>query len=203
MSGEREVFVSVDVETAGPIPGEFSLLSIGACSIFEPEKTFACELKPINRNFDPNALEVSGLSLDELARTGLAPPDAMQAFARWLSSVTGRDSTPVFVGFNAPFDWSFVNYYFHRFSDGNPFGFTALDIKAMYMGVTGCSWANTRSSKIAERLKPSLTGDHHALHDAMHQAELFRLVSGLIKQQSVRTVKRLVDCLPEETDDID
>ena len=66
MSSEPEIFISVDVETAGPIPAEYSLLSIGACSIFDPEKTFACELRPINRNFEPKALEVTGLSLDEL-----------------------------------------------------------------------------------------------------------------------------------------
>ena len=28
-----EVFISVDVETAGPIPGEYSLLTIGACDV--------------------------------------------------------------------------------------------------------------------------------------------------------------------------
>ncbi|MFZ5619323.1 MAG: exonuclease domain-containing protein [Pseudomonadota bacterium] len=176
MSGKREVFVSVDVETAGPIPGEFSLLSIGACEVFDPTNTFACELKPINRNADPKALEVAGLSLDELAKTGLDPSEAMRRFKDWLTTVAGVDGSIVFVGFNAPFDWSFVNYYFHRFSDGNPFGFTALDVKALYMGAVGCDWADTRSSKIAERLKPSLKGDHHALHDAQYQAEIFRLI---------------------------
>jgi DNA polymerase III epsilon subunit-like protein len=176
MSDKSELFVSVDVETAGPIPGEFSLLSIGACSIFEPEKTFACELQPINRNFDPKALEVSGFSLDELARSGLPPSNVMRAFADWLSTVASRNETPVFVGFNAPFDWSFVNYYFHRFGGGNPFGFTALDIKALYMGATGCSWRDTRSSRIAERLKPLSSGTHDALRDALYQAEIFRLI---------------------------
>jgi ribonuclease T len=44
------------------------------------------------------------------------------------------------------------------------------------MGVTGCDWADTRSSKIAEDLKPSLRGDHDALHDAQYQAEIFRLI---------------------------
>ncbi|RWD16102.1 MAG: 3'-5' exonuclease [Mesorhizobium sp.] len=185
MSNKREVFVSVDVETAGPIPGEFSLLSIGACAIFAPEKTFACELKPINQNFDPKALEVSGFSLDELARTGLPPVDAMRAFADWLATLAGQNQTPVFVGFNAPFDWSFVNYYFHRFGGGNPFGFTALDIKALYMGATGCRWADTRSSRIAERLQPALAGTHDALRDALYQAEIFRLIwSELIKALS-------------------
>lgn len=176
MSGKREVFISVDVETAGPIPGEFSLLSIGACAVFDPMKTFACALKPINCNADPKALEVTGLSLGELGRSGLDPSEAMRRFNDWLLMMAGVDGAVVFVGFNAPFDWSFVNYYFLRFSDRNPFGFTALDIKALYMGATGCNWVDTRSSKIAERLKPSLKGDHHALHDAQYQAEIFRLI---------------------------
>lgn len=70
---------------AGPIPGEFSLLSISACEVFDPTNTFACELKPINRNADPKALEVARLSLDELARTGLDPSEAMRRFKDWLS----------------------------------------------------------------------------------------------------------------------
>ena len=164
------------MEAAGPIPGEFSLLSIGACEVFDPTNTFACELKPINRNEIPRLLRWLGLSLDVLARTGLDPSEAMRRFKDWLTTVAGVDGSIVFVGFNASFDWSFVNYYFHRFSGGNPFGFTALDIKALYMGATGCDWVDTRSSKIAERLKPTLKGDHDALHDAQYQAEIFRLI---------------------------
>ena len=38
MTKNREVFLSVDVETAGPIPGEYSLLTIGACNIEDPTK---------------------------------------------------------------------------------------------------------------------------------------------------------------------
>jgi hypothetical protein len=45
---------------AGPIPGEYSLLSIGACDVDDESRTFACEIKPINRNADPNALEIRG-----------------------------------------------------------------------------------------------------------------------------------------------
>ncbi|WP_454618612.1 3'-5' exonuclease [Bradyrhizobium cenepequi] len=184
MSRKTEVFVSVDVETAGPIPGEYSLLSIGACVVDDPAKTFSCELKPINRNADPKALEVSGLTLDELAKNGLEPAEAMRAFAQWLDALIGKDGSVVFVGLNAPFDWSFVNYYFHRFTGGNPFGFTALDIKALFMGATGCAWVDTRSSKMAERLSPRLKGDHQALHDAQYQAELFRLIRDkLIKKR--------------------
>jgi DNA polymerase III epsilon subunit-like protein len=177
MSNQQEVFISVDVETAGPIPGEFSLLSIGACNVEDPARCFTCELKPLNRNAVPKALEVTGLSLDLLEQSGLLPEDAMRQFDSWLQGqAEAMDGTLVFVGLNAPFDWSFVNYYFHRFLGRNPFGFTALDIKAYYMGVTGCRWEDTRSSRMAAVLKPHHTGDHRALQDARYQAELFSLI---------------------------
>lgn len=176
MKTHREIFVSVDVETAGPIPGEYSLLSIGACPVYEPDRTFACELKPINKNADPKALEIAGLTLDDLEQAGLSAEDAMAHFASWLKRLSANDATLVFVGFNAPFDWSFVNYYFHKFLAENPFGFSALDIKSYYMGATGCQWADTRSSRMAAALRPKLSGDHKALHDAQYQAEIFRLI---------------------------
>lgn len=172
----REVFISVDVETSGPIPGEYSLLTIGACLAYKPDVTFSCEIKPISQNAVPAALKVSGLSLQNLCQTGLAPADAMAEFATWINKVCGERDKPVFVGLNAPFDWAFVNYYFHKFKGENPFGFTALDIKALYMGKTGCAWGDTRSSRIADRVSPKTVGDHDALHDAVFQAELFRLI---------------------------
>lgn len=175
-----ESFISVDVETSGPIPGEYSLLTIGACDAYRPNLTFECKLKPITANFDPKAIQVTGLSLNKLERDGLAPQEAMEQFRSWLQEICGYERTPVFVGFNAPFDWSFVNYYFHRFNNDNPFGFTALDIKALYMGKSGCRWAETSSRQIAERLNPELSGDHDALHDALYQAELLRSVRSMV-----------------------
>jgi ribonuclease T len=176
MKNKREVFISIDVEAAGPIPGEYSLLSIGACDVDDAKRVFSCELRPINMNADPDALKVGGFSLERLAETGTPPKEAMTAFATWLDSLVGKTDTPVFVGFNAPFDWSFINYYFHKFIGRNPFGFAALDIKAYYMGATGCSWRETRSSVIDSHLKPRSKSDHNALHDAQYQAELFRLI---------------------------
>jgi DNA polymerase III epsilon subunit-like protein len=176
---KTEVFISIDVETAGPIPGEYSMLTLGACLAYPPGTAFSCEIKPTSNKFVPAALEVSGLSLERLQETGLTPQDAMSQFAAWIGEVCGPDGQPVFVGLNAPFDWAFVNYYFHKFTGANPFGFTALDIKALYMGKTGCSWGDTRSSRIAERVSPTTESDHDALHDAVFQAELFRLVMAL------------------------
>jgi ribonuclease T len=175
----NEIFISVDVEAAGPIPGEYSLLSIGACDVHDDTSAFECLLKPINSNFDPKAIGITGFTLDELERVGLHPAQAMEDFQKWIRETSGRDGQPVFVGFNAAFDWSFVNYYFHRYLGENPFGFAALDIKSLYMGATNCAWQETRSSRIAARLQPKLSGTHNALQDAQYQAEMFRLIRGL------------------------
>ncbi|MBX3617037.1 3'-5' exonuclease [Nitrosomonas sp.] len=176
MNSKREIFISVDVEAAGPIPGEYSLLTIGACLVFDDKETFTCQIKPTTLNIVPEALTVTGLSLDVLEKEGCTPVEAMQNFRDWIMRVIGFDGIPIFVGFNAAFDWSFINYYFHRYIGENPFGFSALDIKSLYMGFSKCSWNQTKSSQIAANLHPKLTSTHDALQDARYQAELFRLI---------------------------
>lgn len=178
-----ELYVSVDVETSGPIPGEYSLLSIGACLVAEPSISIYVELQPDSLTHDPEAVAVSGLDLERLEHEGLAPLEAMRSLDQWLKSSCQPGQKVVFVGFNAPFDWSFVNYYFHKYMGTNPFGFTAIDIKAYFMGAAGCSWKETKSSQIAARLKPRSAPNHNALEDARFQAELFVL---MLKDRSQR-----------------
>lgn len=172
----QELFISVDIEASGPIPGEYSMLSLGACVVGRPEQSFYMELKPDSPKHDPEALGVTGFHLDELSRTGLEPVDAMKKFSAWVADVGGSEKKPVLVGLNAPFDWSFVNYYFHKYVGENPFGFTALDIKAYYMGAFNLEWRQTKSSHMVENLQPRSASTHNALEDAQHQAELFALM---------------------------
>lgn len=181
----QEIFISVDVETSGPIPGEYSLLSIGACSVFESDKTFQCELQPDSPKHDPEALAVTGLSITHLEMHGMPPELAMQQFEGWLESCrANKEQKLFFVGFNAAFDWSFINYYFHKYLGRNPFGFVALDIKALYMGATGAAWSETKSSKMDAVLKPQRKGTHDALADALYQAELFRLIRQKVRESN-------------------
>lgn len=172
MNQSEEYFISVDVETAGPNPGLYSLLAIGACTLDQPQKTFYAELQPVNSQIQAEAAKIHRLSLEDLAVRGLPPQDAMQRFADWVQSVVPKGARPVFVAFNAPFDWMFVCDYFHRYLGRNPFGHTAIDIKAYAMGMRGSSWADTSMKRLlpASETTP-LT--HNALQDAIDQGSLF------------------------------
>jgi ribonuclease T len=167
-----EKYFSVDIEASGPIPSAYSMLSIGACPVDDIEEGFYAELQPINDRFVQEALEVSGLSLESLYKHGIDPLEAMISFRDWVDGVSA-DQRPVFVGFNASFDWAFVNWYFHSFLGANPFGIGGVDMKSYYMGFSGCEWAQTTSSKLPDWLQPSRTQTHNALDDARAQAEIF------------------------------
>jgi len=170
-----ELYISVDVETSGPIPGEYNLLSIGACLINDPSNTFYIELVPLNENFTPEAMETCNLSLAELRHRGTEPRAAMERFAEWVNESAGG-ARVIFVGFNAPFDWSFVNYYFIRFLglDANPFGHSAIDIKSYYMGAFHTTWTETSMKRLPPEIhSPDKPLAHNALDDAVQQAEIF------------------------------
>ena len=169
-----EIYVSVDVEASGPAPGRYSLLSLGACLVDDPARTFYAELQPIGEGATAEAMAVHNLDLERLKRDGLPPAEAMKQFEAWLEAVVPDGALPVFVGFNAAFDWMFVADYFDRFLGRNPFGHTALDLKAYFMGLTGGAWSDTTKGALAVRYPdhPHLT--HNALQDAIDQAALFR-----------------------------
>jgi DNA polymerase III epsilon subunit-like protein len=78
------------------------------------------------------------------------------------------------VAFNAPFDWMFVNYYFIRYLGRNPFGHAALDIKALYMGLSGVPWSQTSWRFIDPDAVERKNLTHHALQDTLDQAVLFK-----------------------------
>jgi DNA polymerase III epsilon subunit-like protein len=172
----NEAYISVDIETAGPNPYDYSLLSIGACTMLEPQSTFYVELKPVNAKASPEALAISRLSLDQLAEQGKEPALAMASFEEWVNDVTPDGHHPIFVAFNAPFDWMFINDYFYRFLGRNPFGHTALDLKAFYMGLNGVSWSQTAMRYVSQHYLGDRQLTHHALRDALDQAEIFRLM---------------------------
>jgi DNA polymerase III epsilon subunit-like protein len=178
-SDDREVFVSVDIEASGQSPAVGSLLSIGACLVDRVDEGIYIELKPLaDRGWSDSAEQIHGLSRERLEQDGMDPADAMIRLEEWLdyACAGGR---PVFVGFNAPFDWMFVADYFWRYLARNPFGVSALDLKSYYMAAELIPrWDMTRRVHIDDKLGLKPDHSHHALEDAQGQAVLARILLG-------------------------
>lgn len=166
-----ECYISVDVEASGPIPGEYSMLSIGACIVGDTEKRFYSELKPISDKYTKRALEVCGLSMEGLREKGEEPVAAMRRFAGWASNVS-NGKAPVFCSFGT-FDWMFVKWYLIKFTGEGIFGPNGLDMKSYYSGMMNVGFTQARKKFMDERLKPKRKHTHNALDDAIEQAELF------------------------------
>ncbi|MFF4951857.1 exonuclease [Streptomyces chattanoogensis] len=87
-----ELYIAVDVEADGPIPGPYSMISLGMAVVDRPDLSFSTELRPLSEDFVPQALAVSGLDRDRLVREAPAPEEAGGGCA--LGQRAARDRPP-------------------------------------------------------------------------------------------------------------
>jgi ribonuclease T len=177
----RATWFCVDIECSGPVPGLYDLLSLGAVPVTEVDgvltlgDTFYVEVRPTAPRVDPGAMAVNGLDLDALRRDGRPMAEALALLSAWVVAQTAPGSKPVFVGHNAPFDWSFVSHAYHAAGLDNPFGYKALDTKALAMGALGLHWFDTNKETLEQRLRlpaPDASRVHRADYDAWVQAHI-------------------------------
>jgi DNA polymerase III alpha subunit (gram-positive type) len=152
----------VDVETDGPIPGDFSMVCFGAVAV-EPglSRTFYGRLKPISDRWDEGALKVSGFTREQVLAFD-QPKDVMEGFATWLSSL--RTKRLIFISDNNGFDWQFINWYFHHFIGKNPFGFSSQNLGSMYKGLVKDTFSTFKHLRRTAHT-------HHPVDDARGNAE--------------------------------
>jgi DNA polymerase III epsilon subunit-like protein len=180
-----DLYLSVDIEADGPVPGVNSMLSFGlviaatfdgnAFIPAEPDApTFYRTLRPISEDFDPDALAVSGLDRDALVRKGEDPMVAMDAAADWIAEIAG-DHRPVLVAWPLAYDWLFLQWYFLRFGTADsPFGFSScLDMKTLFWRHAGVPVDGAGMDDLPAELRGSAAHTHHALDDARQQADIF------------------------------
>jgi hypothetical protein len=183
--GRVDAYFSADVETDGPIPGPFSMLSFALvfAGSFDGEKFvrpaayaqhFYRELRPISPEFQLEALKVNGLDRDRLLREGDAPESALIEAAEWVRTTAG-DCRPVLVAYPLSFDWSFLYWYFVRFlKDGSPFAHSqCFDIKTAFAVKAHIPIASAGRRHLMPKLRANGRHTHNALDDAIEQAEVF------------------------------
>jgi hypothetical protein len=187
------LYISLDVEASGPVPGMFSLLAIGACVVFDDgsearlldgaEYEFKVLLKPLpGAAIDEEALKFAGgLVPAELEKTGTAPREAFLLLNEWVERV--RKSCNVsrvhFLAHAASFDWLYVRWYYEHLGIPCPFGFAGVDIKAYAMGALGVGWEETSKDALGRRAGLEAVDPlrlHDPLYDAHYQGRMFALL---------------------------
>lgn len=180
-----DIYFSADIETDGAIPGPFSMLSFAMVyagafdgeTFYRPQEfteRFYIEVKPISDRFEPEALRINGLNRAALVDDGIDPRQAMAQAAEWVRKVAG-DGDPVLVAYPLSFDWSWLYWYFINFcQEGSPFGYSrCFDVKTAMAVKLGRRIGEAGRQHLPDILMPNRPHTHHALDDAIEQAEIF------------------------------
>lgn len=183
-----ETYISIDMEADGPIPGDYSMQSIGAVVVGEPDKTFYVELKPISDNFDPVAASIGlnrfgeHFTREYLIEYAEEPKEAMQKFTNWVKEVCEHNK-PVFVAYPTGFDFTWIHWYMIHFLGKDPFGINALDMRSFYMGAFNTSFGSANKEEMKKNYPPLSKHTHNALDDAIEQGEIFESMLNAAKQR--------------------
>ena len=86
-------------------------------------------------------------------------------FDVWLKKVC-HGNRPVFVSDNPAYDFQWINFYFWKYMNGNPFGHSARRIGDFYAGVVKDFYQDSRWKKYRVTVH-----DHHPVHDALGNVE--------------------------------
>ncbi len=170
------VYVVIDIEADGPIPGDNSMLSFAAVAITPEGReigTFEAVLMPLaDARPDADTIAWFETQPDAYAAATANPRPAaavIAEFIEWVSALPGR---PVFAAHPIAFDGGWIDYYLRRFArrrliqgprDTDPLFFSSgICIRTLAAGHLGWPvWDCTPG-----RYPPELLG----LHDHSHRA---------------------------------
>lgn len=155
----------VDVESDGPIPPKYSMVCFGAVKVDSKlETTFYGTTKPISDIWQPEALAISNISREEHLKFS-EPVETMLDFKKWIEQ-TNEKGRPIFFSDNLAYDWQWINWYFHIYTDSNPFGFSGRRIGDLYCGAvkdTRARWKFLRDTKHTHNPVDDAKGNAEAL----------------------------------------
>ena len=173
----REIYVSTDIETDGPVPGRHSLLSI-ASAAFKPDGrllgTFTANLDLLpGAHADPKTTVFWQGEPAAWAACRLDPRPPGEVFPEYAAWLKALPAKPVFVGFPVAFDYPFVQWYLARYAGEDPFRFAAIDVRSYAMGRLGTAYRETGRHMLPKDWLSSRPHTHIALDDAIEQGEIF------------------------------
>ena len=182
---EQELFVSVDIEADGRIPGRNSMLSFGSAAFTldkELVARFAVNLETLpGAAGDPETLAWWRKHPQAWAAAREDPEDPATALPRYAAHLEalGREGgggrrygRPTFIGFPAAYDFAWINWYLHRFAGRNPLGISGLCLKTLGAALLKLPFRQASKRRFPRRWFDDLPHSHVALDDAMEQGAM-------------------------------
>ena len=162
----------VDVESDGPIPGlyDYSMVCFGIVLVDRNgklDKTYYGETAPISKNWDPEALAISGFTREQ--HETFEDPELTMANAKEWVLTNNEARRPIFMADNSGYDYMFMHWYFEHFlgHKQDPFGWSSRNLNDIYHGLTGDMWSSFKHLRGTKH-------DHNPVNDAMGHAEAFQ-----------------------------
>ena len=192
---KEEIYVSVDIEADGPIPGVNSMLNFGMAAFrlgyIAPIATFEVNLKALPDGVqDASTMEFWARNPEAWAyvnKDTVTPEVGMGQAHGWLTRLPGK---PVMVVYPT-YDFMFLRWYLVRFcgvDNAKVFGFSALDIKSLAFGAMNHPAFKNVSKRTMSKLHPEWfkghpPHDHTGLSDAIGQGILFIRLMQMVREQ--------------------
>ena len=183
----KHIYISIDIEADGPIPGIYSMLQFGAAAFDLSSDTPRIPISTFEANLErlPEAIQspdtmawwnTQGEAYANTRKDLQRPSAAMMGFLQWISTLPGK---PTLVGYPITYDFTFLYWYTIRFGglrDGErcPFGFQGLDIKALASEKLKIPFRSVSKRRMPKRwFKGAPKHTHDGLDDAIGQGVLF------------------------------
>jgi DNA polymerase III alpha subunit (gram-positive type) len=182
MLDENQIYVVVDIETDGPAPGLYSMLSIGAVASATNDEvaSFYRKVLPYEEaGQDADTMEwwrSQPEAWKEVTTDALPPEIVMNEFCGWINDLKAK---PIFVAHPVGFDYTFVSWYLQKFAQ-NPFNDYSgvariLDLPSFAAGKLKVPLSKSARPQLPESLKVGMPEhSHKAIDDARGYGTILR-----------------------------
>jgi hypothetical protein len=188
----EEIYISTDIEADGPIPGEYSMISLGSVALDENgdilEKFYEKLERIPGAKQHPQTMgfwEENKEAYSE-ATSGAKPlKEVMNKYADWLEEISNKHKKKLyFLAYPATWDFMFVSWYLIKFVkryEKNhfldiPFHHQGVDIRTFAMVQLKKPYSESGTSSMPKRWlteKSENLMEHKAIDDALNQGLMF------------------------------
>ena len=188
------IFLSLDLETNGLVPGRHGVASIGAVPVVRHRgawdvnltRTFYAELQPQDdMRVEPESVAIHGLDEDYLRANGAPVEEVLIAFRDYMNTLLERYGRVRPAAWPSSIDVPFLSCLSAAFLGEDLIGKSTIDIPSFAMGRLGCT-DRRRLQHVMKKAGFNAPENHHkhnALADAIEQAETLAWLLNLRSDQ--------------------